>query len=127
MKGGIDPDLVVPELPGRPYDIFIAYFNAWFGLIVFVCMALYLTLTIIITEWTLLCEQLGWGGMSDLGVLWICAVGAGIYGVLAIGLGVRETRTIVRKILRRGPPPPPGGLPPGAPEKPPPFPPPGLT
>ncbi|KAM9835909.1 ATP-binding cassette sub-family B member 6 [Aulostomus maculatus] len=30
---------------------FITYFNAWFGLIVFVCMALYLTLTIIITEW----------------------------------------------------------------------------
>ncbi|XP_072513309.1 ATP-binding cassette sub-family B member 6 [Salminus brasiliensis] len=30
---------------------FISYFNAWFGLIVFVCMALYLTLTIIITEW----------------------------------------------------------------------------
>uniref|UniRef100_A0A8C1XGP7 ATP-binding cassette sub-family B member 6 n=1 Tax=Cyprinus carpio TaxID=7962 RepID=A0A8C1XGP7_CYPCA len=30
---------------------FISNFNAWFGLIVFVCMALYLTLTIIITEW----------------------------------------------------------------------------
>uniref|UniRef100_A0AAQ5Z204 ATP-binding cassette sub-family B member 6 n=1 Tax=Amphiprion ocellaris TaxID=80972 RepID=A0AAQ5Z204_AMPOC len=30
---------------------FITYFNAWFGLIVFICMALYLTLTIIITEW----------------------------------------------------------------------------
>ncbi|KAM3585387.1 uncharacterized protein V6R79_016624 [Siganus canaliculatus] len=30
---------------------FITYFNAWFGLIVFVCMVLYLTLTIIITEW----------------------------------------------------------------------------
>ncbi|KAM7375110.1 hypothetical protein PAMA_014273 [Pampus argenteus] len=30
---------------------FITNFNAWFGLIVFVCMALYLTLTIIITEW----------------------------------------------------------------------------
>ncbi|RVE75415.1 hypothetical protein OJAV_G00016570 [Oryzias javanicus] len=30
---------------------FITYFNAWFGLIVFCCMALYLTLTIIITEW----------------------------------------------------------------------------
>ncbi|XP_066517827.1 ATP-binding cassette sub-family B member 6 [Hoplias malabaricus] len=30
---------------------FISYFNAWFGLIVFICMALYLTLTIIITEW----------------------------------------------------------------------------
>ncbi|XP_056157121.1 ATP-binding cassette sub-family B member 6 [Lampris incognitus] len=30
---------------------FVTYFNAWFGLIVFVCMALYLTLTIIITEW----------------------------------------------------------------------------
>ncbi|KAM4602266.1 ATP-binding cassette sub-family B member 6 isoform 2-T2 [Polymixia lowei] len=30
---------------------FITYFNAWFGLIIFVCMVLYLTLTIIITEW----------------------------------------------------------------------------
>ncbi|KAM6894107.1 ATP-binding cassette sub-family B member 6 [Xenentodon cancila] len=30
---------------------FITYFNAWFGLIIFVCMALYLTMTIIITEW----------------------------------------------------------------------------
>ncbi|XP_030635947.1 ATP-binding cassette sub-family B member 6 isoform X2 [Chanos chanos] len=30
---------------------FISFFNAWFGLIVFVCMFLYLTLTIIITEW----------------------------------------------------------------------------
>lgn len=30
---------------------FISNFNAWFGLIVFVCMALYLTLTIFITEW----------------------------------------------------------------------------
>jgi putative peptidoglycan lipid II flippase len=90
-------------------------------------LAVYGLTPLITTEWALLCEQLGWGGMSDLGVLWICAVGAGIYGVLAIGLGVRETRTIVRKILRRGPPPPPGGLPPGAPEKPPPFPPPGLT
>ncbi|XP_029305258.1 LOW QUALITY PROTEIN: ATP-binding cassette sub-family B member 6 [Cottoperca gobio] len=30
---------------------FITNFNAWFGLIIFVCMALYLTLTIIITEW----------------------------------------------------------------------------
>lgn len=30
---------------------FISYFNAWFGLIIFICMALYLTLTIIITEW----------------------------------------------------------------------------
>nr|XP_040043422.1 ATP-binding cassette, sub-family B (MDR/TAP), member 6a [Gasterosteus aculeatus aculeatus] len=30
---------------------FITNFNAWFGLIVFVCMGLYLTLTIIITEW----------------------------------------------------------------------------
>ncbi|XP_056286985.1 ATP-binding cassette sub-family B member 6 [Pseudoliparis swirei] len=30
---------------------FITYFNAWFGLIIFTCMALYLTLTIIITEW----------------------------------------------------------------------------
>lgn len=30
---------------------FTSSFNAWFGLIIFVCMALYLTLTIIITEW----------------------------------------------------------------------------
>ncbi|KAJ8255193.1 hypothetical protein GJAV_G00202070 [Gymnothorax javanicus] len=30
---------------------FISNFNAWFGLIVFICMFLYLTLTIIITEW----------------------------------------------------------------------------
>ncbi|XP_051983424.1 ATP-binding cassette sub-family B member 6 [Xyrauchen texanus] len=30
---------------------FISNFNAWFGLIVFICMALYLTLTIVITEW----------------------------------------------------------------------------
>ncbi|KAK3530568.1 hypothetical protein QTP86_027931 [Hemibagrus guttatus] len=30
---------------------FTSNFNAWFGLIIFVCMALYLTLTIIITEW----------------------------------------------------------------------------
>ncbi|XP_026785121.3 ATP-binding cassette sub-family B member 6 [Pangasianodon hypophthalmus] len=30
---------------------FISNFNAWFGLIIFICMALYLTLTIIITEW----------------------------------------------------------------------------
>ncbi|XP_047432086.1 ATP-binding cassette sub-family B member 6 [Mugil cephalus] len=30
---------------------FITNFNAWFGLIIFVCMALYLTLTIVITEW----------------------------------------------------------------------------
>uniref|UniRef100_A0A8C6PQH7 ATP-binding cassette sub-family B member 6 n=1 Tax=Nothobranchius furzeri TaxID=105023 RepID=A0A8C6PQH7_NOTFU len=30
---------------------FITNFNAWFGLIIFVCMTLYLTLTVIITEW----------------------------------------------------------------------------
>ncbi|MBN3314880.1 ABCB6 protein, partial [Atractosteus spatula] len=30
---------------------FSSSFNAWFGLIVFVCMFLYLTLTIVITEW----------------------------------------------------------------------------
>ncbi|XP_070813965.1 ATP-binding cassette sub-family B member 6 [Chaetodon trifascialis] len=30
---------------------FITNFNAWFGLIIFVCMTLYLTLTIILTEW----------------------------------------------------------------------------
>ncbi|XP_067890865.1 ATP-binding cassette sub-family B member 6 [Heterodontus francisci] len=30
---------------------FTTNFNAWFGLIVFVCMTLYLTITIVITEW----------------------------------------------------------------------------
>ncbi|XP_078259374.1 ATP-binding cassette sub-family B member 6 [Rhinoraja longicauda] len=30
---------------------FSTYFNAWFGLIVFICMVLYLTTTILITEW----------------------------------------------------------------------------
>ncbi|KAK2880338.1 ATP-binding cassette sub-family B member 6 isoform X1 [Channa argus] len=30
---------------------FITNFNAWFGLIIFICMTLYLTLTVIITEW----------------------------------------------------------------------------
>jgi len=30
---------------------FITAFNAWFGLIIFVCLALYLTCTIVITEW----------------------------------------------------------------------------
>ncbi|XP_075465737.1 ATP-binding cassette sub-family B member 6 [Ascaphus truei] len=30
---------------------FTSSFNAWFGLIIFVCMSLYLTLTIVITEW----------------------------------------------------------------------------
>uniref|UniRef100_A0A6Q2YL14 ATP-binding cassette, sub-family B (MDR/TAP), member 6b n=1 Tax=Esox lucius TaxID=8010 RepID=A0A6Q2YL14_ESOLU len=30
---------------------FVSYFSAWFGLIVFICMLLYLTLTIIMTEW----------------------------------------------------------------------------
>ncbi|XP_068165594.1 ATP-binding cassette sub-family B member 6-like [Antennarius striatus] len=30
---------------------FVTYFNAWFGLIVFVCMTIYLTVTIIIAEW----------------------------------------------------------------------------
>ncbi|XP_074047410.1 ATP-binding cassette sub-family B member 6 [Macrotis lagotis] len=30
---------------------FSMFFNAWFGLIVFVCMTLYLTLTILVTEW----------------------------------------------------------------------------
>ncbi|XP_053554134.1 ATP-binding cassette sub-family B member 6 [Bombina bombina] len=30
---------------------FTSSFNAWFGLIIFICMSLYLTLTIIITEW----------------------------------------------------------------------------
>ena len=90
-------------------------------------LAVYQMAPVITGEWTLLCESLGWGRMADLGVLWVCAAGAGVYGVLAIGFGIRETRTILRKLLRRGPPPPPGGLPPGAPEKPPPFPPPGLS
>nr|XP_029137800.1 ATP-binding cassette sub-family B member 6, mitochondrial-like [Labrus bergylta] len=30
---------------------FISYFNIWFGLIVFTCMLLYLTCTVLITEW----------------------------------------------------------------------------
>ncbi|XP_028250245.1 LOW QUALITY PROTEIN: ATP-binding cassette sub-family B member 6, mitochondrial [Parambassis ranga] len=30
---------------------FVSYFSAWFGLIVFTCMLLYLTCTILITEW----------------------------------------------------------------------------
>ncbi|EPQ18451.1 ATP-binding cassette sub-family B member 6, mitochondrial [Myotis brandtii] len=30
---------------------FSMFFNAWFGLIVFLCMSLYLTLTIVVTEW----------------------------------------------------------------------------
>uniref|UniRef100_A0A3Q3XMM1 ATP-binding cassette sub-family B member 6 n=1 Tax=Mola mola TaxID=94237 RepID=A0A3Q3XMM1_MOLML len=30
---------------------FVSYFSAWFGLIVFTCMVLYLTCTILITEW----------------------------------------------------------------------------
>ncbi|XP_036613204.1 ATP-binding cassette sub-family B member 6, mitochondrial [Trichosurus vulpecula] len=30
---------------------FSMFFNAWFGLIVFICMTLYLTLTILVTEW----------------------------------------------------------------------------
>ncbi|XP_028446216.1 ATP-binding cassette sub-family B member 6, mitochondrial [Perca flavescens] len=30
---------------------FVSYFNVWFGLIVFTCMVLYLTCTILITEW----------------------------------------------------------------------------
>uniref|UniRef100_A0A3Q2DMN8 ATP binding cassette subfamily B member 6 (LAN blood group) b n=1 Tax=Cyprinodon variegatus TaxID=28743 RepID=A0A3Q2DMN8_CYPVA len=30
---------------------FVSYFNIWFGLIVFTCMVLYLTCTILITEW----------------------------------------------------------------------------
>nr|XP_039256085.1 ATP-binding cassette sub-family B member 6, mitochondrial-like [Styela clava] len=30
---------------------FVAYFNAWFGLIVFVCIGLYLADTILVTEW----------------------------------------------------------------------------
>ncbi|XP_051284191.1 ATP-binding cassette sub-family B member 6 [Dicentrarchus labrax] len=44
---------IVPTITDIVISIiyFITYFNAWFGLIVFVCMALYLTLTIIITEW----------------------------------------------------------------------------
>ena len=60
------------------------------------------------------------------GVLLVCAAGAGVYGVLSIVLGIRESKTVLRKLLRRGPPPPPGGLPPGAPKRPPKRPPPGL-
>ncbi|XP_038157303.1 ATP-binding cassette sub-family B member 6, mitochondrial [Cyprinodon tularosa] len=30
---------------------FVSYFNIWFGLIVFTCMVLYLTCTVLITEW----------------------------------------------------------------------------
>ncbi|KAM9328441.1 ATP-binding cassette sub-family B member 6-like [Pholidichthys leucotaenia] len=30
---------------------FITNFNAWFGLIIFICMVLYLTLTVILSEW----------------------------------------------------------------------------
>lgn len=30
---------------------FSMFFNAWFGLIVFLCMSLYLFLTIVVTEW----------------------------------------------------------------------------
>ncbi|XP_001364008.1 ATP-binding cassette sub-family B member 6 [Monodelphis domestica] len=30
---------------------FSMFFNAWFGLIIFICMTLYLTLTILVTEW----------------------------------------------------------------------------
>lgn len=60
------------------------------------------------------------------GVLLVCAAGAGAYAVLSIVLGIRESKTVLRKLLRRGPPPPPGGLPPGAPKRPPKRPPPGL-
>lgn len=62
-------------------------------------------------------------------VLLVCGVGAVVYGVLVLLLGVREARPFARrvvdKIRRRPPPPPPGGLPPGAPPVPPPFPPAG--
>ena len=57
-------------------------------------------------------------------VLGVAGVGAGIYGVLVLLLGVREARPFARKVAdklaRRPPPPPPGGLPPGAPPRPPP-------
>jgi len=59
---------------------------------------------------------------DGFGVLLVAGAGGGLYGVLVLGLRVRETRTILRKLLRRGPPPPPGGIPPGAPLEPPPRP-----
>ncbi|XP_077011299.1 ATP-binding cassette sub-family B member 6 [Tamandua tetradactyla] len=44
---------VIPTLADIIIGIiyFSMFFNAWFGLIVFLCMSLYLTLTILVTEW----------------------------------------------------------------------------
>ncbi|XP_023077340.2 ATP-binding cassette sub-family B member 6, mitochondrial isoform X2 [Piliocolobus tephrosceles] len=44
---------VIPTLADIVIGIiyFSMFFNAWFGLIVFLCMSLYLTLTIVVTEW----------------------------------------------------------------------------
>ncbi|XP_049744204.1 ATP-binding cassette sub-family B member 6 [Elephas maximus indicus] len=44
---------VIPTLADIIIGIiyFSMFFNAWFGLIVFLCMSLYLTLTIVVTEW----------------------------------------------------------------------------
>jgi len=60
---------------------------------------------------------------EGMGVLLVCGAEAGAYGILSVLLRVRETRTVLQKLLRRGPPPPPGGIPPGAPAHPPPRPP----
>ncbi|MCK6507770.1 murein biosynthesis integral membrane protein MurJ [Myxococcota bacterium] len=54
----------------------------------------------------------------------VVLVGAGVYGVLALAFGVRETRSVIVRILiklrlYRGPPPPGMGPPPGAPGGPP--------
>ncbi|KAG8520896.1 ATP-binding cassette sub-family B member 6, mitochondrial [Galemys pyrenaicus] len=44
---------IIPTLADIVIGIiyFSMFFNAWFGLIVFLCMSLYLTLTILVTEW----------------------------------------------------------------------------
>ncbi|XP_071072216.1 ATP-binding cassette sub-family B member 6 isoform X1 [Dasypus novemcinctus] len=44
---------IIPTLADIGIGIvyFSMFFNAWFGLIVFLCMSLYLTLTIVVTEW----------------------------------------------------------------------------
>ncbi|KAF6360993.1 ATP binding cassette subfamily B member 6 (Langereis blood group) [Rhinolophus ferrumequinum] len=44
---------IIPTLADIVIGIiyFSMFFNAWFGLIVFLCMSLYLTLTIVVTEW----------------------------------------------------------------------------
>ncbi|EPY79417.1 autophagy-related protein 9A [Camelus ferus] len=44
---------IIPTLADITIGIiyFSMFFNAWFGLIVFLCMSLYLALTIVVTEW----------------------------------------------------------------------------